>query len=83
MPACGAVLNTINTRLEADTVAYILDHAGAKLLLCDSALLALAEAALAQMTGEAPQIIEVVDHGFTASGRYETLKASSPRAIRL
>ncbi len=72
VPACGAVLNTINTRLEADTVAYILGHAGAKLLLCDSAFLALAEAAIAQMTTEAPQIIEVVDHGFTASGRYDT-----------
>jgi len=72
VPACGAVLNTINTRLEADTVAYILGHAGAKLLLCDSAFLALAEAAIAQMTTKAPQIIEVVDHGFTASGRYDT-----------
>ncbi len=26
VPACGAVLNTINTRLDVDTVAYILDH---------------------------------------------------------
>ncbi|WP_054006896.1 AMP-binding protein [Cypionkella psychrotolerans] len=72
VPACGAVLNTINTRLEADTVAYIFGHAGAKLLLCDTAFLPLAEAAIAQMTTPAPQIIEVVDHGFTASGRYET-----------
>lgn len=72
VPACGAVLNTINTRLEADTVAYIFGHAGAKLLLCDTAFLPLAEAAIAQMTTQAPQIIEVVDHGFTASGRYET-----------
>ena len=72
VPACGAVLNTINTRLETDTVAYIFGHAGAKLLLCDTAFLPLAEAAIAQMTTPAPQIIEVVDHGFTASGRYET-----------
>jgi fatty-acyl-CoA synthase len=72
VPACGAVLNTINTRLDADTVAYIFGHAGAKILLCDSALLGLAEAAIARMEGEAPLIVEVVDHGFTASGRYET-----------
>lgn len=26
VPACGAVLNTINTRLDVDTVAYIFDH---------------------------------------------------------
>ena len=75
VPACGAVLNTINTRLEADTVAYILGHAGAKLLLCDTAFLPLAEAAIAQMTTPAPQIIEVVDYGFTPSGRYETYDA--------
>ena len=35
VPALGAVLNTINTRLSGDEVAYILDHAGARLLLCD------------------------------------------------
>lgn len=72
VPACGAVLNTINTRLEPETVAYIFDHAGASLLICDSAFLALAEAAIALMQGEPPLIIEAVDHGFTASGRYET-----------
>ncbi|OYU39454.1 MAG: acyl-CoA synthetase [Pseudorhodobacter sp. PARRP1] len=72
VPAAGAILNAINTRLEADTVAYIFGHAGAKLLLCDTAFLPLAEAAIAQMTTPPPQIIEVVDHGFTASNRYPT-----------
>ena len=72
VPACGAVLNTINIRLDADTVAYIFDHAGAKMLLCDSAFVALAEEAMSRMTGPAPQLVEVVDHGFSASGRYPT-----------
>ncbi|QYZ68854.1 AMP-binding protein [Neotabrizicola shimadae] len=72
VPACGAVLNTINTRLDVDTVAYIFGHAGAKLVICDSALIPLAEAAIAAMEGPAPQIVEVVDEGFTASGRYLT-----------
>jgi fatty-acyl-CoA synthase len=75
VPACGAILNTINTRLDPGTVAYILDHGGAKLLLCDAALLGLAEAAIAAMEGPAPQIVEVVDHGFTASGRHPTYEA--------
>jgi fatty-acyl-CoA synthase len=75
VPACGAVLNTINTRLEPDTVAYIFDHAGAKIVLCDTAFLGLAEAAIAKMAGPAPQIIEVVDHGFTASGHYLTYES--------
>jgi fatty-acyl-CoA synthase len=72
VPACGAVLNTINTRLDADTVAYIFGHAGAKIVLCDTAFLPLAEEAIRRMEGAAPQIIEVVDHGFTASGHFLT-----------
>jgi fatty-acyl-CoA synthase len=72
VPACGAVLNTINTRLDADTVAYIFGHAGAKIVLCDTAYLSLAQEAIRRMEGPAPEIIEVVDHGFQASGAYLT-----------
>jgi len=75
VPACGAVLNTINTRLDADTVAYCFGHAGARIVLCDSAFLPLAEEATRRMDGPAPQIVEVVDHGFTASGRHLTYEA--------
>lgn len=35
VPALGAVLNAINTRLEAAEVAYIVDHAGSCLVLCE------------------------------------------------
>ena len=35
VPMAGAVLNTINTRLDADTVAFILEHAETKVLLTD------------------------------------------------
>ncbi|MFW8634147.1 AMP-binding protein [Cribrihabitans pelagius] len=80
VPACGAVLNTINTRLDTGTVAYILDHGGAKVLLADPQYLELAEAAVAEMDGQAPEIIEVADGhaGWPASGKYteyETLLA--------
>jgi fatty-acyl-CoA synthase len=80
VPACGAVLNAINTRLDVDTVSYILGHGGAKVLLVDSAFLALARAACAALAS-APVIIEVVDTeaGFAPSGdftEYETLLAS-------
>lgn len=37
VPLTGAVLNTINTRLEPETVAYILDHSDAKLVFVDTA----------------------------------------------
>ncbi|TVP73901.1 MAG: acyl-CoA synthetase [Rhodobacteraceae bacterium] len=80
VPACGAVLNTINTRLDIDTVSYILDHGGARVLLVDTAFLELAEAACATLP-HPPDIIEVADaeNGFTLSGahkNYEALVAS-------
>lgn len=77
VPACGAVLNTINTRLDVDTVAYIFDHGGAKVVLVDSQFLDLAEAASAQMEGAAPTIIEVADaaSGWPASGRHPEYEA--------
>ena len=40
VPACGAILNTINIRLDIDTVAHIFDHGEAKALLVDSQFLA-------------------------------------------
>lgn len=86
VPACGAVLNTINTRLDLDTVAYILDHGGAKVVLVDTAFLGLAEAAVALLDGRRPEIIEVPDPqaGFPATGRhpdYETLLAGGDPAF--
>lgn len=35
VPMCGAILNAINTRLEAATIRYILEHGGAKILFVD------------------------------------------------
>ncbi len=61
VPACGAVLNTINTRLDVDTVAYIFDHGGAKVVLADSQFLPLTMQAIELMEGPAPKVIEVPD----------------------
>ena len=74
VPACAAVLNTINVRLDVDTVAYIFDHGEAKVVLADTQFLSLTEAACEEMSGEAPKIIEVPDAaaGFPASGKYQT-----------
>jgi len=72
VPAAGAVLNTINTRLDVDTVSYIFDHGEAKVVLADSQFLPMVEASVAAMDGPAPLIIEVPDTyaGHTASGRH-------------
>ena len=72
VPATGAILNTINTRLDSDTIAYIFNHAQAKVVLVDTQFLALAQESLAKMDGEPPAIIEVADlpAGFAASGKH-------------
>ncbi|ENV46451.1 hypothetical protein P255_00590 [Acinetobacter brisouii CIP 110357] len=47
VPMAGAVLNTLNTRLDAKTLAFMLDHAESKVLLVDSEFSTLAQEALA------------------------------------
>ncbi len=61
VPACGAVLNTINTRLDVDTIAYILDHGEAKVVLVDSQFLPALMQAVDLMEGPPPGIVEVPD----------------------
>ena len=75
IPACGAVLNTINTRLEIGTISYILDHGEAVVVLVDTQFLGAVEAALKEMEAEdLPLIVEVPDEqaGYHASGRHLT-----------
>ena len=61
VPACGAVLNTINIRLDVDTIAYIFDHGEAKVVLCDSQFLPVCMQAIERMEGDAPLVVEVPD----------------------
>ena len=49
VPMAGAVLNAINFRLDAPTVAFILEHAETKVFLYDSELATVARAALAEV----------------------------------
>ncbi len=60
VPMTGAVLNTINTRLDADTVAFILDHGEARVLLCDREFSAVVKAALSRCTAT-PLVIDIDD----------------------
>ena len=46
VPMTGAVLNTINTRLDADTLAYIIDFGEVKAMVVDRELLPLTKSAL-------------------------------------
>ncbi|MEM7178081.1 MAG: acyl-CoA synthetase [Pseudomonadota bacterium] len=61
VPMAGAVLNALNTRLDAAGIAFILDHGEARMVIVDSDLVALLRDALARMSGPAPQVIEYTD----------------------
>jgi fatty-acyl-CoA synthase len=65
VPLSGAVLNTINTRLEPDTVAYILTHSDAVLVIVDGTLQALLDRAFAEM-GKTLPVISLSDGGYEA-----------------
>ncbi len=60
VPMCGAILNAINTRLEAKTIAYILEHAQTKVLLVDRDSTQVVHQALANLT-HSPLIIDIND----------------------
>ncbi len=60
IPLAGAVLNTINTRLDAATVAYIIDHGESRAFICDRQLWPVLEAALGQCKLR-PEIIIIDD----------------------
>ncbi|UCH74041.1 MAG: acyl-CoA synthetase [Rhodospirillales bacterium] len=60
VPMTGAVLNTVNTRLDADTIAFILDHGEASVLLCDREFSAIAKEALARCKAT-PLVIDIDD----------------------
>ena len=52
VPMLGAVLNTVNTRLDARTIAFILEHAEAKVLITDREFSATVAAALGELERE-------------------------------
>ena len=60
VPMCGAVLNTLNTRLDADTIAFMLKHGGAKVLITDREYSSTMHKALVQMDSP-PLVIDVDD----------------------
>lgn len=61
VPMCGAVLNTLNTRLDAEAIAFMLQHGEAKVLLTDREFASVVHKALAMMGSRRPLVIEVED----------------------
>jgi fatty-acyl-CoA synthase len=69
VPMLGAVLNPLNIRLEPNSIAFQLDHGGAKAVLVDPEFAAVIEDAIALMSGPKPLLIDVDDPAFGASRR--------------
>jgi fatty-acyl-CoA synthase len=60
VPMCGAVLNTLNTRLDAEAIAFQLRHGGAKALLTDREFSPVVAAALT-LLDDKPLVIDIAD----------------------
>ncbi|MEE8275771.1 MAG: acyl-CoA synthetase [Alphaproteobacteria bacterium] len=60
VPMAGAVLNAINTRLDAATIAFILEHTDAKVLITDTEFAETIKAAL-DASGARPLVIDIDD----------------------
>ena len=61
VPMTGAVLNTLNTRLDAEAIAFMLQHGEAHVLIIDREFSGIVEKALAMMGDKRPFVIEVED----------------------
>jgi fatty-acyl-CoA synthase len=82
VPMTGAVLNTINTRLDAATIAFILDHAQARVLITDREFSPAVRGAL-QRCEARPMVIDIDDPEYDGPGErlgeveYEALLADA------
>ena len=86
IPMTGAVLNALNTRLDAATLAFMLEHGEAKAVLVDTEFSEVMRAALAQL-GRALWVIDVDDPEYSGTRtaplgeiEYEALLASADPA---
>ncbi len=68
VPMCGAVLHSINTRLDAATIAFQLDHALSKLVIVDREFMPLMQEALA-LASVTPALIQYDDPEYSEPER--------------
>jgi fatty-acyl-CoA synthase len=85
VPMCGAVLNTLNTRLDADAIAFMLAHGEAKLILADREFSPIVEQALSRAKNRI-EVIDIEDPEYAGPGKrlgettYEELLAGGDPA---
>jgi fatty-acyl-CoA synthase len=92
VPALGAVLNTLNTRLDAPLLAWQMNHCEAQVLITDREFASVMGPALAMLRddhGRTPVVIDVADSEYTGPGdrlgthEYEALLAAHEPLPRL
>ncbi|MGJ5135989.1 acyl-CoA synthetase [Bradyrhizobium oligotrophicum] len=81
VPMAGAVLNTLNIRLDAPSIAFQLDHGQARIILVDPEFSGVISEALKLMSGPKPFVIDVDDASYDGGSRigeieYEAAVAS-------
>jgi len=87
VPMTGAVLNALNIRLDAETIAFMLGHGEAKILITDREFSPTIAKALSLMTGPRPFVVDI-DDVLAESGNligatsYEALIESGDPAYR-
>ena len=69
VPMAGAVLNALNIRLDAPSIAFQLDHGGARIILVDPEFAGVTTDALKLMMGPKPFVIDVDDASFGSGKR--------------
>jgi fatty-acyl-CoA synthase len=85
VPMCGAVLNALNTRLDAASIAFMLDHGEAKALIVDREFSVVIAAAL-KLAKARPLVIDYEDPEYDGPGErlggidYEALVAEGDEA---
>ncbi|AWI75382.1 acyl-CoA synthetase [Parazoarcus communis] len=67
VPMTGAVLNTLNTRLDPEAIAFMLSHGEARVLITDPEFAAIVRPALDRLEGEKPLIIDALDPEFPST----------------
>ena len=87
IPATGAVLNALNTRLDAETLAFMLDHGEASVVIVDPEFAGVMKKALALRKAATPLLVIDVDDALyegevqrIGSIGYETFLASGDAA---
>ncbi|QID17654.1 acyl-CoA synthetase [Nitrogeniibacter mangrovi] len=69
VPMIGAVLNTLNTRLDAEAIAFMLGHGEAKVLITDPEFAGVIGQALELLDGPKPLVIDALDPEYPGTDR--------------